>query len=64
MRYTLHVAFKSNERPWSMNYDGAPPGPKDETEAREWANGMQRGLEDYTVTLLCDGKPVPPRRGD
>lgn len=58
-RYTLQLVFKSNERPWSMVYHGAPPGPQSEEEARKWADGMNKGAEDlYYITLLCDGKAI------
>ena len=56
MTYTLHVVFKSNERPWSTEYDPGCYAPKNDSDAERWAYQMQEGLgSGYQCTLLRDG---------
>lgn len=60
-KYWLYITFRSNERPFSTNYDPVPGhNPKSDVEAIEWAQGMYAGLNEmgYDVTLLKDGQPL------
>jgi hypothetical protein len=57
--YSLSVSYLSNERPFSTIYEPYPRNRfKDDDEAREWFEGMQAGLDGYTVTLLKNGKAI------
>lgn len=59
MTYSLHVVFKSNERPFSTVYQPLRQ-PMDEADAIAWAVGMREGMgAEYTATLMRDGTAIP-----
>ncbi len=58
MTFSLHVKFKSNERPWETNYEPVRPI-ADLEDAKKWAAGMAEGLGGmYETTLLYEGSPL------
>lgn len=57
-RYSIRVTFKSNEHPWSSEYQPYRQ-PDGESEAIKWAAYMAAHLPDYMVTLYRDGRVVP-----
>ena len=59
MAYTLFVRFRSNEAPFSMEYNPAPYAPAIDKEAIEWACGMRETMGGgYDVDLLKDGERI------